>query len=129
PWSPVTVRQLRAFPAVKEPRVSRFLGFADAGPKLPGTVRGLPDAEIDRLLVGGRQFAEIRVAGNLPPIPSDARLRHLPGIASRCEGELARRGRHHAYCERGARLPKDSNGRTTDTKGRVHYCTAGMSRS
>jgi hypothetical protein len=56
-------------------------------------------------------FAQIRVAGDLPPMTCDARL-HLPvgRVASGGKGELAQQRRH---CERGARLSEEgSSGRT-----------------
>src|ERR1043166_4143960 len=71
---PIRISQPRAFPTIKEPRVAALFRVTNAGPELPRAVRPLPHAEINRLLLGVGQFAQIRIARDLPPVTDNPRF-------------------------------------------------------
>jgi hypothetical protein len=64
---PVCVSEIIGLPAIKEACISAAFRIPDTRPKLPSTVFGLPDAEIDGLLSGACELTEVGIAGHLPP--------------------------------------------------------------
>ena len=68
---PVGISQCLAFPMVEQPGLAAALGLADARPELPGPVLGLPDGEVHGLLLLTRQFPEVGIASDLPPVAID----------------------------------------------------------
>ncbi len=105
---PIGFGKRGVFPAVKEACVARLFRPANAGPKLPRAIGGLPDGEVDRLLFWIGEIPEIRIARDLPPIANDARfLRLVSGVerrggdSERDEEEVERF--HHQLRSRSAR--------------------------
>ena len=65
------IGQRLALPVVEQPGLAAALGLADARPELPGSVLGLPDGEVHGLLLLTRQFPEVGIASDLPPVSID----------------------------------------------------------
>jgi hypothetical protein len=86
---PVHVGELRAFPAMKQARLSGLLRSPDAGPKLPCAIGGLPDAEVDWLLLRRCEWPQVGIACDNPPIADEPRHQ---GLRSGVKGHPDQRG-------------------------------------
>ena len=70
-WLPIAISQRPTFPTIKQTGFALLACTPNTGPKLPSAIACFPDRKIDWLLVRSGQFSQIRVAGNLPPVPGN----------------------------------------------------------
>src|SRR5205085_1952248 len=92
----VRVGELPSFPTVEEAGLAAARRAADAGPDLPRAVRGLPDREVDRLLLRVAVLAQVGVPADGPAVAVEAR--HGGVVGGEREEERGEGGHRRFSC-------------------------------